>query len=150
MSDEGLTRLEYLRLLRLGYIRNMNSSAMPKDLWEELDALEEIEREKAAEVARLAEIERIRIETEKLQKLAEQYGAESSLHDHWISQRQIGKTAAAEAWAKKYGTELPVILEAAETEEEMRDAIRKLRNVAEAKRKGPMRGNRSGGPRKKG
>jgi hypothetical protein len=134
--DHGLSRLEYLRLLRLGYIRNGTSAHFPVDLWEELEALEDVEREKAAEVERLRREELARVEAERQALFDMRNLPEGRLEEYWMQQRQLGKTAAAERWAERHGVELPVILEAAETEDEMMEAIRKLKNVAAAKRQG--------------
>jgi len=139
---EPLTRLEYLRLLRLGYIRNMHSDGMPPDLWAELEALEDERREREAEQARA--LDKLRREEvaaleERRRAIRERTEApEASLEEHWHNQRQMGKTKAAEAWAAKYGVELPVIIEIAETEEEMMDAIRNLRENLARARKGPL------------
>jgi len=132
--SEGLTRLEYLRLLRLGYIRNGTSANFPVALWEEMDALEEVEREKAEALAKLRREELARIEAERQAVFDKRNMSEGRLEEYWSQQRQLGKTVAAERWAERYGQELPVILEAAETEEEMMEAIRKLKNVEQAKR----------------
>lgn len=136
---EGLTRLEYLRLLIDGY--HKDGHLAPKQLRDEyyILALEEAVR---LAKAKEAEEERKRAERERDE------APEAALEEHWSNQRQLGKTKAAEAWAERHGVPLPTIIEIAETEEEMREAIRKLRNLDQA-RKGPMGGGRRGGPRKK-
>lgn len=135
---QPLTRLEYLRLLRLGYIRNQNSSAMPLELWKELEILEDEEKQRLAAIEKLRREKEARIlaeQEERRRVLREKNEApEITLEEYWMSQRQHGRTKAAEAWAKQYGQELPVIIEMAESEEEMREALRKLRNVEQAKR----------------
>jgi len=132
--SEGLSRLEYLRLLRLGYIRNMHSDGMPVDLWEELAVLEEIEAARLAEIAEAEAQKRALIEAERRARFDLRNTSEGRLEEHWQQQRQLGKTEASQRWAERYGVELPVIMEMAETEEEMMEAIRKLKNVQEAKR----------------
>lgn len=121
-----LTRLQYLRLLIDGYHKDGNLA--PKEYRDEyyILALEEAvmlaKKAQEAEEARKAEFER-------------QTAPEAALEEHWSNQRQFGKNEAARRWAERHGVPLPEIIEVAETEEEMRDAIRNLkRNVDQAKR----------------
>jgi len=128
--------LRYLQLLREGHVKN--GGRLEQALMDELLALEKEERDR---------IEKAKAEAARLyrEKVAEIEAPEAVLEDHWAVQRQYGKEAAANRWAERYGVPLPTIIEVAETEEEMREALRKLRNASEAKKYGPMKGMRPGG-----
>lgn len=140
--DEPDPRFSYLTLLRDGYLAI--AKPVPEWLeseWSVLKTGEDIRVARLrAQEREAAKAERERRD-EKRRAIAEaQEAPEASLEEHWHNMRQLGKTEAAERWADKYGVPLPEIIEVAETEEEMRDAIRNLReNARQAKRQQGLR-----------
>jgi hypothetical protein len=126
--SEGLplTRLEYLRLLVEGYRKDGKQA--PREVLDEYNPLATAEATRLAKLAAEAQAARSKAEFERNE-------AEASLEEFWSNQRQLGKTEAAQRWAERHGVPLPEIIEIAETEEEMLEAIRNLkRNQAAAKR----------------
>lgn len=125
VAEEGMTRLEYLRLLYRGYAKD--GALLPDALREEMWALEfDLAAEKAKEreeaQAKLREVE------EALAWKREQDSVhEPDLIEYWHNQRQHGRTEAARLWWEKHGVEPWEITEIREQDDNEQANLRAAR-----------------------
>lgn len=113
-DGEGMTRLEYLRLLAAGYAKD--GAVLPDELRAELALLEikeALEKAKAAEKLRIEAEEALR---KRAVEWEESTGHEADLMEYWHLQRQHGRTKAAEMWWAKHGIQPWQITEIKEKE----------------------------------